>query len=130
MKLYYFNLKGRAESIRATLSIAKVPFEDVRLSHEEFTKLKEAGKFEFGQMPALELEDGRILCQSLAIITWCGKKYGLFPQDADLAYIVDSNLECQKDFMEKVYKNFFSKDEEEKKKLTNEILTVDFPKFC
>ena len=79
MKLYYFNLKGRAESIRAILSIAKVPFEDVRVPFEEFAKMKEAGKFEFGQMPALELEDGRILSQSLSIIRWCGKKYGLYP---------------------------------------------------
>ena len=61
MKLYYFDAKGRAEIIRAILSIAKVPFEDIRVSHEEFYKLRDAGKFELGLLPALELEDGRVL---------------------------------------------------------------------
>ena len=34
IKLYYFDGKGRAEAIRISLHMAKVPFEDVRLSQE------------------------------------------------------------------------------------------------
>lgn len=56
MKLYYFDGYGRAESIRMLLSHAKQEFEDIRLSKEEFAPLKAEGKFEFGQLPGLEID--------------------------------------------------------------------------
>lgn len=63
MKLYYFDIYARAEAIRMLLNHAKVEFEDVRLAKEDFAKLKEEGKFEFGQVPALE-HDGKVYTQS------------------------------------------------------------------
>lgn len=56
MKLYYFNGYGRAEQIRMLLSHAKADFEDVRITGEDLAKYKAEGKFEFGQVPALEIE--------------------------------------------------------------------------
>ena len=35
-KLYYFDIYGRADSIRFLLNHAKVEFEDVRVNGEEF----------------------------------------------------------------------------------------------
>ena len=61
MKIHYFNGYGRAESIRMLLSIAKVPYEDVSYTDAEWGKAKHSGKFEFGQMPVLELESGETL---------------------------------------------------------------------
>lgn len=42
-KLVYFNERARAEVIRLVLIYARVPFEDTRLSYEEFGKLKDSG---------------------------------------------------------------------------------------
>ena len=56
MKLYYFGVYGRAEPIRMLLAHAKIEYEDVRLDHEQQQKLKAEGKFEFGQVPVLEID--------------------------------------------------------------------------
>ena len=58
MKLYYFDVYGRAESIRFLLSHAKVEYENVYLNGESLKELKSSGKLEFGQVPMLETEDG------------------------------------------------------------------------
>ena len=58
MKLYYFDIYGKAEAIRMLLNHAKVEFEDCRISKEEFAKMKEEGKLEFGQLPVVE-HDGK-----------------------------------------------------------------------
>ncbi len=58
MKLYYFDIYGRAESIRFLLSHAKVEYENVYLNGESLKELKGSGKLEFGQVPMLETEDG------------------------------------------------------------------------
>ena len=47
---------ARAEGIRAILYLAKVQYEDIRLTQEEFQKLKSEGLFEFDQIPALVYE--------------------------------------------------------------------------
>jgi glutathione S-transferase len=61
MKLYYFDLYGKAECIRMTLYKAKVEFEDIRVSGDSWKELKESGKCPFGQVPLLELTDGTCL---------------------------------------------------------------------
>ena len=55
IKLYYFNAYGRAEAIRMLLNKANVDFEDrrIELGSEEWKALKESGKLEYGQGPAL-----------------------------------------------------------------------------
>ena len=46
MKLFYFDIYGRGEPIRAVLHHAKAEYEDVRLTHEELNSKKK--EFEFG----------------------------------------------------------------------------------
>jgi glutathione S-transferase len=53
MKLFYFDIYGRAESIRFLLSHAKVEYENVLINGEVLKELKESGKLEFGQVPML-----------------------------------------------------------------------------
>ena len=76
MKLYYFDLPGRAEPIRLLLHHAKIPFQDVRIPFQDWGKLKNCGKFTSGQLPILELENGEILSQSTAILYYLGMKHG------------------------------------------------------
>lgn len=44
-KLYYFNVRGRAEIIRLVFQAAGVSYEDIRVSFDEWKSAK-AGKFE------------------------------------------------------------------------------------
>jgi hypothetical protein len=61
LKLTYFGAPGRAEASRLMLSIRKTPFADIRITREQWPDLKDTTKF--GQLPILELEDGRQLAQ-------------------------------------------------------------------
>ena len=62
MKFYYFGLYARGEPIRMALKKAGVEHEDIRLTGDSWKEMKESGKLPFGQMPALELDDGAMLC--------------------------------------------------------------------
>ena len=61
MKIHYFDAYGRAEMSRMLLAHAKQPFENVNWTRETIGEIKASGKLEFGQLPALELADGRCL---------------------------------------------------------------------
>lgn len=56
IKLYYFDIYGRADFIRFILHHAKVEYEDIRINREQLVEMKTAGKLEFGQVPALEVD--------------------------------------------------------------------------
>jgi len=58
IKLYYFDIYGRAEPIRMLLWHAKIEYEDVRIGPSELAGLKADGKLEFGQVPVIE-HDGK-----------------------------------------------------------------------
>jgi glutathione S-transferase len=49
LKLTYFNIKARAEPTRLALHIAGIPFEDVRISHEQWPAMK--ATMPLGQIP-------------------------------------------------------------------------------
>jgi len=116
MKLYYFDLYGRAEPIRMALNKAGVEFEDVRLSGQTWMDFKP--KCEFGQMPILELEDGTMLSQSAPILNYVGRKYNLVPTDAMDLWKGESfvNYTFEDVFM-KVGPALFSKDEDRAEKV-------------
>ena len=71
MKLYYFDVYARAEPLRMALSYAKVDYEDIRVTREQFAKMKEEGKLEFGQLPVIE-KDGKFFGQSSSLLRFIG----------------------------------------------------------
>lgn len=101
LTLYYFDIAGKGEPIRLTCAYAGIALNDVRFkSREDFTKLKDSGKLEFGQVPCLEVNGERQLVQSATILRYLGKMTGrLYPQDDDTAAIVDSVLDHEQDMM-------------------------------
>jgi hypothetical protein len=60
VKLYNLEWYGRGEKHRLLLTHAKVKFEDIKLSEKEFEELLDKDvlreKFEFGQIPVVEID--------------------------------------------------------------------------
>ena len=93
-KLIYFNIEGRAFPIRAALRHGNVEFEDYRLKdYGELVAMRGPDganeKIPLGVVPVLELPDGHVIAQSLALLRWAGKQSGLYPEDILIAAIVD-----------------------------------------
>jgi glutathione S-transferase len=94
MKVHYFKgVYGRAEIIRMILTLNSQKFENVEYTFEEWSKLKHSGKFEFNQLPALEL-DGQILSQSSAILRYLAVKHNMYSSDPMTCWKIDSAFEA------------------------------------
>ena len=112
MKLYYFNVYGRAESIRFLLHHAKLPFEDIHINKDKLAELKTAGHVEFGQVPMFEV-DGKHLVQSWSILRYLGKTHGYYPvEDANVSYQIDSLIDSVEDLFQKYFGAAFEADAE------------------
>ena len=69
-----------------------------RLTREDFNRRKFNGDLPFGQVPALELEDGSILAQSAAIMRFVGKLSGdLYSNDFVEAAKIDAIIDAEVD---------------------------------
>jgi glutathione S-transferase len=112
MKLYYFNIFGRAESIRFLLSHAKVEYEEVDAGPIMADLKKD--KLEFGQVPLLETADGHRFVQSWAILRYLGRTYGYYPNEAELAWKIDSTIDAVEDYLAAYFKFNFESNEEKK----------------
>ena len=113
LKLYYFDIYGRAESIRFLLSHAKVSYENVNAG-PIMDNLKESGKLEFGQVPLLETAEGKRFIQSWAILRYLGRIYGYYPNDKVVAWKIDSTIDAVEDYFGAYFKFVFEPNEEKK----------------
>jgi prostaglandin-H2 D-isomerase / glutathione transferase len=101
LKLTYFPLKARAESIRLALAISDVPFEDVRVPFSEFPALKPT--LPFKQLPIMEI-DGKVHAQSRALLRYVGKLTNMYPTDPLEALKVDAVIEALADMANAISK--------------------------
>lgn len=88
-KIHYFPARGRAEIIRFILALAGQEWEETEFTQETWPEAKASGKYLYGQVPALELEDGTILVQTLAITQYLARKYNLYADDLIEAARID-----------------------------------------
>lgn len=76
LRLRYFNIEGPAEKSRLALRLGKIPFEDVRVSFDDWRSTVKATT-PYGQLPLLDVGgDGaetRTIAQSDAILRYCGR---------------------------------------------------------
>ncbi|VDK17700.1 unnamed protein product, partial [Anisakis simplex] len=118
-KLTYFNARFRAECARLIFAQAGVPYEDNRISHEEWEKIKPSAIFclpsiknerievrsstPFGHLPLLEF-DGNQLGESYAINRYLARTFGLAGNSSLEEAYIDSIASSFKDFFESTIK--------------------------
>lgn len=79
----------RAEVSRLALFIGNIDFKDLRISLDEFKRVKEKGELDdgtiipFHQLPCLTV-DGISIAQSGGIARFCGKLTNLYPKDNNI----------------------------------------------
>lgn len=90
-QLIYFDLPGRAEIVRVSFACGKVPFEDKRISKQEFAALKPT--LPLGQVPVLKV-DGVIYSQTMAMVRYASILSGIYPTDALQVLKAESVIGC------------------------------------
>ena len=132
IKIYYSHLPfWRAEVLRVSLFIKDIPFEDVRVSREEFIHLIKTGflpngkRSPFHQLPVIEVDD-KIIGQTGAIARYCGKVSNLYSDDILKAAKIDQIIDAATDITNVVSPTIREKNEvkkmEDRKVLVNKLL--------
>ena len=132
IKIYYSHTPfWRAEVLRVSLFIKDIPFEDIRVSREEFVHLIKTGflpngkKAPFHQLPVIEVE-GKIIGQTGAIARYCGKASNLYADDNLKAAKIDQIIDAASDITNLVSPTIREKDldkkMEDRKLLVNKLL--------
>ncbi len=102
--LIYFDFPfWRAEIPRISLYMANINFKDLRITSDEFKRVKIEGKLDdgteipFHQLPCL-IVDGVSIAQTGGIARFCGKLSNLYPKNNNLlASIVDQFIDLASD---------------------------------
>ena len=120
IKIYYSHTPfWRAEVLRVSLFISNIPFEDVRISREEFINMIKTGylpngkKVPFHQLPVIEV-DGEIIGQTGAIARYCGKITNLYSNDNINAAKIDQIIDAATDITNLVSPTIREKDAQKK----------------
>ena len=132
IKIYYSHLPfWRAEVLRVSLFIKDIPFEDVRVSREEFIHLIKTGflpngkRSPFHQLPVIEVDE-KIIGQTGAIARYCGKVSNLYSDDMLKAAKIDQIIDAATDITNVVSPTIREKNEvkkmEDRKVLVNKLL--------
>eukprot|EP01080_Neovahlkampfia_damariscottae_P004511 gene4511-7889_t len=111
--LYYFNGAGRAECARIIFKMAGVEFNDIRLDWQDFATKKAEGFFPHSCMPMLEKGDFK-LNGSASICHYLGKKFNLWPENAEDDAQALSTFLFMEDTRSVIYGFFFAKDDQAK----------------
>ncbi|XP_012695900.1 glutathione S-transferase 3-like [Clupea harengus] len=115
--LYYFNGRGKMESIRWLLAAAGVHFEEVNLTkREQYEKLLNDGALMFQQVPLVEI-DGMQLVQTKAIMNYIAGKYNLNGKDLKERVMIEMYSEGLCDCMEMIMMLVFKKAQEKETQL-------------
>ena len=120
IKVYYSHTPfWRAEVLRVSLYISNIPFEDVRISRDEFINMIKTGflpngkRVPFHQLPVIEV-DGKIIGQTGAIARYCGKISNLYSNDNINAAKIDQIIDAATDITNIVSPTIREKDEQKK----------------
>lgn len=119
-RLVYFNVRGKAEAIRALLEDQQIPYKEHRYTMDEWKEVKTS--FPFHQLPLLEDGDLKIP-QTQAILRYLARKHNLYGKNELESLRCDVFQEVILDAREELVRFFLDKDFEEKReKFTKENL--------
>ena len=128
---YYYPARGRGEQIRLTLAEAGVEFEgkyfdmsDPSSKDPYLADCREKGGNLTTNIPMCHI-DGVYRTQSLAVLRYVARKFGLYPEgDIELSYIIDNLIEAANDLRSCNYKpmKMMGGGEKEKKVYLDEAL--------
>ena len=129
LTLVYFDLPfWRAEVARLALYLGDIEFEDLRITREEFQRVKKHGKLDngthipFHQFPVLII-DGASIAQTGGIGRFCGKLSGLYSRNDDLlAAKIDQFLDMATDLTFLISTTTRIEDPEVKRKMRKDLL--------
>ena len=112
-KLYYFNGNGKAIIIRALLYYAQAKFSDVKITKEDWKKLKQTGKFDCEELPVMEYK-GKLYYQMHAIEQYLGYSFSLHGKNIEDEYQINCLLDSFDDLFT-IFKHFTWPETEEDK---------------
>nr|UOU03287.1 glutathione S-transferase sigma 1-1 [Brachionus rubens] len=127
-KLYYFNLKGRAELARLIFAAAGQQYEDIRFEREQWPEYKQ--KSPLGQAPYLEvIDNGKTfqLGQSITIARYLARKFGLAGKGDEEQAEVESYGDQISDIVDNLIKIHFESDETKKLEMRKKFLEETLP---
>ncbi len=129
VKLTYFDLAGsRGEEVRLALSMAGVPFDDIRVDRARFGEMR--AKTPFGSLPVLEIEGKGVFGQSNAILRLIGRQHGLYPDDLFEAARHDALMDAAEDFRARISPSMRMQDEDERKAARQELADGYVPQWA
>jgi len=126
IKLTYFNLQGKGETIRLILAAAKAKYEEKRINFPEWGPMKDATPF--GQLPVITV-DGLELAQSCTIIRYLARKFNLAGDGEEGFAHADMMLEHVNDYIKEFITARFPKSPEEQQAQCEKILQTFLPKW-
>jgi len=130
IKVVYFDGRGRAEGIRWILTFAKVPFQDERLTFEQWGANKDQSPIK--QLPMIECtRDGKTqkMVQSFAIARTLACMNNLAGKTPCEHAACDEVVECMRDFAEAGVQAHFEKDEKRKEEMMAKLKTETGPRI-
>lgn len=94
----YFPVRGRLETTKLMLAYKSIPYNENIVTFEEWFSGAKANKeiSHFGQIPSMQLPNGKLISQSGAIVRYVAKLADLYPTDIETAAEADMVFEmCQ-----------------------------------
>ena len=128
IKLHYFPLYGRAEPLRLLFHKCKLPWQEVAITKDEWPKVKRSGKFEFDQLPIVEME-GKTMSQTKAILRYIGSQHGFYPKEAWEAYLVDLLIDSGDDIAPHMFRARTEPNPDVQKTLKTELFDTHLPRY-
>lgn len=128
LKVTYFKFSGgRGEEVRLALVLAGVDFEDNRISHDTFGKLKP--DLPYGSLPVLEVENHGAFGQSNTILRLIGSQHGLHPSDPFEAARHDALMDAVEDLRHAIIPTNHIEDAAEKKAARRKLAAGFVPQW-